>query len=74
MASLGYRRHCILSDLNLNTDEKSEREKCPLRLNGDGSKRIVIVSRVMRPYMDDGGILTMGLLDFLLGQDGLDHV
>lgn len=45
-----------------------------LRLNGDGSKRIVIVNRVMRPYMDDGGILTMGLLDFLLGQDGLDHV
>lgn len=74
MASLGYRRHCILSDLNLNADEKSEREKCPLRLNGDGSKRIVIVNRVMGPYMDDGGILTMGLLDFLLGQDGLDHV
>lgn len=31
-----------------------------------------MVNRVMKPYMDDGGILTMGLLDFLLDQNRLD--
>ena len=28
---------------------------------------------LMKPYMDDSGILTMGLFDFLLDSDSLDH-
>ena len=28
---------------------------------------------LMRPHMGDDGILTMGLLDFLLDPDSLDH-
>ena len=50
-----------------------EQEKRPLRLIGDSFKKIVIVNKVMKPYMDDDGILTMGLFDFLLNPDSLDR-
>lgn len=32
-----------------------------------------MVNKVVKPYMDDDGILTMGLFDFLLNQDSLDR-
>ncbi len=73
VANLGYRRYYIQSALNLDTDEKREQEKRSLRLIGDSFKKIVIVNKVMKPYIDDDGILTMGLFDFLLDQDGLDR-
>lgn len=69
---LGYRRYYIQSALSLDTDEKREQEKRSLRLIGDGFKKIVIVNKVMKPYMDDDGILTMGLFDFLPNPDGPD--
>lgn len=72
VANLGYRRYYIQSALNLDTDEKREQEKRPLRLIGDSFKKIVIVNKVMKPYMDDDGILTMGLFDFLLNPGSLD--
>lgn len=73
VANLGYRRYYIQSALNLDTDEKREQEKRSLRLIGDSFKKVVIVSKVMKPYMDDDGILTMGLFDFLLNPDSLDR-
>ena len=60
VANLGYRRYYIQSALSLDTDEKREQEKRSLRLIGDSFKKIVIVNKVMKPYMDDDGILTMG--------------
>ena len=72
VANLGYRRYYIQSALNLDTDEKHEQEKRPLRLIGDIFKKIVIVNKVMKSYMNDDGILTMGLCDFLLNPDSLD--
>ena len=49
-------------------------EKCSLRLTGDSFKKTTILSKVIKPCMDDDGILTMGLFDFLLNLDGLDLV
>ena len=72
VANLGYRRYYIQSALSLDTDEKREQEKRSLRLIGDSFKKIVIVNKVMKPYMDDDGILTMGLFDFLLNPSSLD--
>ena len=65
-------RYYIQSALSLDTDEKREQEKRSLRLIGDSFKKIVIVNKVMKPYMDDDGILTMGLFDFLLNPSSLD--
>ena len=65
-------RYYIQSALSLDTDEKREQEKRSLRLIGDSFKKIVVVNKVMKPYMDDDGILTMGLFDFLLNPNSLD--
>ena len=64
----GYRRYYIQSALSLDTDEKRS-----LRLIGDSFKKIVIVNKVVKLYMDDDGILTMGLFDFLLNPGSLDE-
>ena len=73
VANLGYRRYYVQSALNLDTLEKAEQEKRSLRLIGDSFSKIVVVNRVMKPYMDEDGILTMGLFDFLLDEDSLER-
>ncbi len=72
VANLGYRRYYIQSALQLDTPEKVAQEKRSLTLIDDSFRKIVVVNRVMRPYMDDDGILTMGLFDFLLDPNSLD--
>lgn len=71
VANLGYRRYYIQSALRLDTPEKTEQEKRSLRLIGDSFRKIVVVNSAMKPFMDDDGILTMGLYDFLLDPDSL---
>lgn len=72
VANLGYRRYYVQSALQLDTPEKVAQEKRSLTLIDDSFRKIVVVNHVMRPYMDDDGILTMGLFDFLLDQNSLD--
>lgn len=72
VANLGYRRYYIQSALQLDTPEKAAQEKRSLSLIEDSFRKIVVVNRVMRPYTDDDGILTMGLFDFLLNPNSLD--
>lgn len=72
VANLGHLRYYIQPALNLDTDERGEREKRSLRLIGDSFRRIVIMNKVTKPHVDDDGILTMGLIDFLLNPDSLD--
>ena len=36
------------------------------------NRKIVVVKDVMRPYMDEDGILTMGIFDFLLDPESLN--
>lgn len=67
VANLGYRRHYIQSALNLDMGEKRS-----LRLIGGSFKKIVIVNKMMKPHMDDDGILTTRLFDCLLDQGALD--
>ena len=40
----------------LDTSEKAEQEKRSLKLIDDSFRKIVVVNRVMKPYMDDDGI------------------
>lgn len=73
VANRGYRRYYVQSALRLDTPEKTVQEKRPLLSIDDSFKKIVVVKDVIRPYMDDDGILTMGLFDFLLDSDSLDR-
>jgi predicted AAA+ superfamily ATPase len=72
IANLGYRRYYIQSALNLDSPEKTAQEKRSLRLISDSFRKIVVVNRVIKPYMDEDGILTMGLFDFLLNPESLN--
>lgn len=71
VANLGFKRCYIQSALQLDTQEKAEQEKRSLKLIDDSFRKIVVVNRVMKPYMDDDGILTMDLYDFLLDPNSL---
>lgn len=71
VANLGHRPYYVQSALNMDMDEKREQEKCFLRLIGDSFKKNVVMNKVMKSYMDDDGILTMELFDFLLNPSNL---
>lgn len=73
VANLGYRRYYVQSALHLGTPEKTEQEKRPLLAIDDSFKKIVVVKDVVKTHMDDFGILTMSLFDFLLDPESLDR-
>ena len=72
VANLGYRRYYVQSALRLDSPEKVAQEKRSLLGIDDNFRKIVVVKDVMRPYMDEDGILTMGLFDFLLDPESLN--
>lgn len=72
VANKGFRRYYIQSAFRMDTDEKREQEKESLRRIDDSFRKIVVVKDAVRPFMDDDGILTMGLFDFLLNPNSLD--
>lgn len=68
----GFRRYYIQSAFRMDTDEKRRQEKESLRRIDDSFRKIIIVKDAVKPFMDDSGILTMGLFDFLLDPNSLD--
>lgn len=67
------RNSCWGSSDCVRNNVEREQEKRSLRLIGDSFKGIAVVNKVMKPYMDDDGILAMGLFDSLLNQGSLDR-
>ena len=62
----------IQSAYEMPTEEKLRQEKRSLIKVGDSLKKIVVVKDNIRPRIDEDGIVTMGLLNFLLDQKSLD--
>ena len=48
-------------------EEKRKQEMASLLRIGDSFKKIIIVKDDIKPLTDENGILTMGLMDFLMG-------
>lgn len=48
-------------------EEKRKQEMASLLRIGDSFKKIIIVKDDIKPWADENGILTMGLMDFLMG-------
>lgn len=71
VANLGSRRCYIQSALEMRTPEKEAQEKASLYRIDDSFKKIVLVRDVVKPLQDERGVLTMGVLDFLLNEDSL---
>ena len=64
----GAERIYIQSTFKLPTDEKKEQEERPLLNINDSFKKIIITGENIKSKTDEKGILTIGLLDFLLDE------
>lgn len=69
----GNQRYYIQSALVLPDDEKRKQEMGSLLRINDSFKKIIIVKDDIKPWRDENGILTMGLLDFLMKADSLER-
>ena len=67
----GSQRYYIQSALALPDEEKRQQEMASLLRINDSFKKIIIVKDDIKPWRDENGILTMGLLDFLINPDSL---
>lgn len=62
----GAKRLYIQSAYMLEDAEKAKKEKRSLKLVGDGFRKLIVVGEDIHRKIDDDGIVTMGLFDFLL--------
>ena len=63
----GSQKYYIQSALAMPDEEKRKQEMTSLLRIGDSFKKIIIVKDDIKPWTDENGILTMGLMDFLMG-------
>lgn len=63
----GSQKYYIQSALAMPDEEKRKQEMPSLLRIGDSFKKIIIVKDDIKPWTDENGILTMGLMDFLMG-------
>ena len=68
----GNQRYYIQSALALPDEEKRKQKMGSLLRINDSFKKIIIVKDDIKPWRDENGILTMGLLDFLMNADSLE--
>lgn len=74
IADLGTKRYYIQSAYSLPSAEKAEQEKKSLLNIDDSFKKIIIVKDRVKAFLDDNGIVTINLFDFLLNKDSLDTI
>ena len=72
IANLGSKRYYIQSAYSLPSIEKVNQEKASLLNIDDSFKKIIIVKDRIKPFLDENGILTLNLFDFLLDKHSLD--
>lgn len=73
VANKGSKKYYIQSAYEMPTEEKLIQEKRSLVKVGDSFKKIVVVKDNISPQTDENGIVTMGLINFLLDQNSLDR-
>ena len=68
----GNKKYYIQSAYEMPSSEKLAQEKRPLLKTGDSFRKIIVVKDSLRPQIDENGIMTIGLLNFLLDPTVLD--
>lgn len=71
IANKGNKKYYIQSAYEMPTAEKLEQEKRSLIKTNDSFKKIIIVKDNIRPQIDENGIVTIGLINFLLDENSL---
>lgn len=66
VANHGSQRYYIQSAFMMPTDAKARQESASLLRIDDSFKKIIIVKDHIKPKRDENGIVTIGLMDFLL--------
>lgn len=72
VANQGSLRYYIQSAFIMPTDAKERQESMSLLNIDDSFKKIIIVKDYIKPKRNDAGIVTIGLIDFLLNKDILN--
>ncbi len=72
VANQGSRRYYIQSAFVMPTDAKERQESASLRNIDDSFKKIIVVKDYIKPKRNEDGIITIGLIDFLLNSDALN--
>lgn len=72
VVNLGTKKYYIQSALNVNEPQKLEAEIRPFKLTKDFFKKILITKTNMKPWVDEEGILHLGLYEFLLNENSLE--
>jgi len=72
VANQGSRRYYIQSAFVMPTDAKERQESASLRNIDDSFKKIIIVKDYIMPKRNEDGIVTIGLIDFLLNPELLN--
>lgn len=73
VANQASKRYYIQSALALPDESKLRQETASLNRIDDSFKKIIVVKDDIMPKRDDKGIVTMGIMDFLLNPDSLDY-
>lgn len=68
----GTKRYYIQSAYSIVSNEKEAQEKKSLLNINDSFKKIIIVKDRVKPFMDENGIMTMNIFDFLLDKNSID--
>ena len=71
VANQGSQRYYIQSAFIMPTDAKERQESASLLNIDDSFKKIIIVKDYIKPKRNEEGIVTIGLIDFLLNVDSL---
>ena len=72
VVNMGARRYYIQSALSVSDPDKMTAELRPLKNTKDFFKKIIISKSNAKPWIDEDGIVHIGLYDFLLNQNSLE--
>ena len=73
VANQGSKRYYIQSAFALPDEAKIKQETASLTRIGDSFKKVIVVKDDIMPKRDEKGIVTIGIMDFLLQPDSLDY-
>ncbi len=73
VANRGNRRYYVQSAFAMPSIEKEQQEKRSLMAADDSFKKIIVVGNDIKAKRDESGIVTMGVIDFMLNPDSLDY-
>lgn len=71
VVNTGQEKIYIQSTLNVDTNEKQSQETFSLKNSGDFFRKIVIVDGNTKQWIDEDGIMYVGVIPFLLDEAGL---